>query len=246
MLRGKEDSAIFSGLMHTITATVRDASSSPSALRRKGVLPAVVYGPKQKAIPITLPLRSFEKTLRNAGESSIIELSGVTDAPLQVLIHGVDHDPVTNVPRHADFYAIEKGAKVEVKVPLVFAGEAPAVKEGANIVKVLHEIAIKAEAAALPHELRVDLSALQKVGDQIRAKDITLPAGVELDASLEEVIALAQEVKEEAVEVPATVDLSAIEVEKKGKEEVVGEAGAAPAGAAEAKKTEAKKPEPKK
>ncbi len=227
--------------MHTLTATKRDTASSLSALRRAGSLPAVVYGPKQKAVSIVLPLKAFEKMLRVAGESSIIELSGVEAAPLQVLIHDVDHHPVTSVPRHADFYAIEKGAKVEVKVPLVFVGESPAAKDGANIVKVLHEVEIEAEAAALPHELKVDISLIQKIGDQIRAKDIVLPAGVTLNTALEEVIALAQEVKEEVVEAPVAVDLSAIEVEKKGKEEVEGEAGAAPAAAADAKKPEGKK-----
>lgn len=212
--------------MFTLTATKRDTASTLSAVRRSGSLPAVVYGPKQNATAIVLPLKSFEKALKDAGESSIIELSGVEKEPLQVLIHEVDLDPVTSVPRHADFYAIEKGAKVEVTVPLVFTGEAPAAKEGANIVKVLHEVDIEAEAAALPHELAVDISALAAVGDQIRARDIMLPAGVRLVTDLEEVIALAQEVKEEVVEAPAAVDLSAIEVEKKGKEEVEGEAGA--------------------
>ncbi|HUQ30300.1 MAG TPA: 50S ribosomal protein L25 [Candidatus Paceibacterota bacterium] len=222
--------------MFTLTAAKRDTSATLSAIRRAGSLPAIVYGPKQESTPITLPLRAFEKAFRDAGESSVIELSGVAAAPLQVLIHEVDLDPVTSIPRHADFYAIEKGAKVEVAVPLVFVGDAPAVKAGALVVKVLHELEIEAEAANLPHELTVDISTLVAFGDQIRAQDIKLPAGVTLKISPDEVIALAQEVKEEVVEVAPAADLSTIEVEKKGKEEEEGEAGAAAAPAPEAKK----------
>ena len=222
--------------MHTLTAQKRDSKTTLSALRQGGSIPAVVYGPKQEATSFVLPLTVFEKTLKEAGESSVIQLSGIAAEPLQVLIHEVDLDPITSVPRHADFYAIEKGAKVEVAVQLVFVGESPAVKGGANLIKVMHEVEIEAEPANLPHEITVDISVLAAIGDQIHASDLKLPPGVELKVSPDEVVALTQEVKEEVVEVAAPADLSAIEVEKKGKEE---EEGAA-APAADAKKEEKK------
>lgn len=205
--------------MITLTAEKRDAlGKKTDALKAAGTMPAVVYGPKQEAVAISLSAREFEKALKTAGESSVIELGGL-GAPMQVLIHDVDHDPVTNAPRHADFYAIEKGAKIEVAVPLVFVGEAPAEKAGANIVKVMHEVEIEADAAHLPHDIQVDISALTAIGDQIHVKDLVMPSGVALKTDGDEVIALAQEVKEEVEVAPAAVDMGAIEVEKKGKEE---------------------------
>jgi large subunit ribosomal protein L25 len=213
--------------MITLTAEKRDALGKKAGdLKADGKMPAVVYGPKQAATSIVIELRAFEKAFKTAGESSVLELGGL-GAPMQVLIHDVDHDPVTNVPRHADFYAIEKGAKIEVAVPLVFVGEAPAEKAGANIVKVMHEVEIEADAAHLPHDIQVDISGLAAIDDQIHAKDLVLPSGVALKTDGDEVIALAQEVKEEVEEAPAAVDMGAIEVEKKGKEEgAEGEAAA--------------------
>src|SRR5690606_34781986 len=108
-----------------------------ASLNAQDALPAVVYGPKQEAISVTVPLRAFEALLRAGGENALIELSGL-EKPFQVLIHDLDRDPVTHVPRHADFYAVEKGAKVTVSVPLTFVGESAAIKAGANLVKVLH------------------------------------------------------------------------------------------------------------
>ena len=204
--------------MFTLTAHKRELATKPSALRRSGSMPAIVYGPKQPSIAIAIERASFEKVFKEAGESSVIELFGPTDHSLQVLVHHVDLDPVTSAPRHADFYAIEKGMKLEVEVPLVFIGESAAVKAGANLVKVLHELSIEADAAHLPHELSVDISVLAEVGDRIHAKDIALPAGVVLLTDAEEVVALAQEVAE-VEEETVSADLSAIEVEKKGKEE---------------------------
>jgi large subunit ribosomal protein L25 len=179
-------------------------------------MPAIVYGTKQEATPITVVLRDFQRILREQGESSVLELTGLGKS-LQVLIHDIDLDPVTSVPRHADFYAIEKGAKVEMEVPLTFIGESEAVKGGANLVTILREITVEADAAHLPHELEIDISVLANMGDQIHVSDIKLPTGVTMITEGDEVIALIQEVAVEEETTDAPVDMSAIEVEKKGK-----------------------------
>lgn len=202
-----------------MNAQTREATGKEAgrALAAVGRIPAVVYGPKQDATSISLEAGEFKKILRDAGESSVISLTGL-GADMQVLIHDVDFDPVTNLPRHADLYAIEKGAKVEVAVPLSFIGEAPAVKLGMNIVKVMHELEIEADPANLPHEIEVDMSALAAEGDQIRVSDLKIPAGVTVKVDGEEVVALAQAIEEEKEEDSAAPDMDSIEVEGKGKE----------------------------
>jgi large subunit ribosomal protein L25 len=191
---------------------------STKVLAGEGVIPAVVYGPKQEAIPVSVPLLAFEAILRHGGESALIELSGL-EKPVQALVHDLDRDPVTHVPRHVDFYAVEKGAKVTVSVPLSFVGESMAVKSGANLVKVLHEIEIEADATKLPSEIEVDITSLNAEGDQIHVSDLKAPSGVAILTSEEEVVALAQAVAEETEEETAGPDMSAIEVEQKGKSE---------------------------
>ena len=214
--------------MLTLTATKREETGKRSKrLIASGTLPAVVYGPKQESLSISIPEKAFENVLKEAGESSVVELSGVTSSPLQVLIHEVDRDPVTNTPRHADFYAIEKGAKVEVEVPLVFVGESPAVKAGANLVKVLHELKIEADPANLPHDISVDISTLVEVGSHILVQDLKIPANVQVLEEAEQVVALIQEVTVEEEAPVASVDMAAIEVEKKGKEDEAPAEGAA-------------------
>lgn len=200
---------------------------SASMLRRAGSIPAVVYGAHQESTAIAISARAFEKVLREAGEATIVSLAGLGE-PLPTLIHEVDLDPITNRPRHVDFYAVTKGEKVEVAIPLVFVGESPAVEAGANLVKVLHELEVEADPMNLPHSIEVDLSALVAINDRIHAKDLVLPVGVTLMTESEEVVALVQEVVEEKEEEVAPADIASIEVEKKGKEEVEGEAPAAP------------------
>ncbi len=232
--------------MVTLNVEKRDAKLSPEKIRKAGNLPAVFYGKKEKSTSIMLPYAIFEKTLKEAGESSVIHLNG-DGIDLDVLIHDVDLDPVTDKPRHVDFYAIEKGKKLEIAVPLEFIGVSPAVKDlGGVLVKVMHEVEIEALPKDLPRSLQVDISGLITFEDVVTAKDIKLPEGVTLKIKPEDVVASVYEPKEEVVE-EVPVDLSTIEVAKKGKEEVEGEAGAEGAVKADAgKKPEAGKKEEKK
>ena len=164
---------------------------------------------------------AFEKVLREAGEATVVSLSGLggSTPTLPTLIHEVDLDPLTNLPRHVDFYAVTKGQKVEVAIPLVFVGVSPAVEAGANLVKVMHELEVEADPMNLPHNIEVDISTLVALGDKIHASDLALPSGIELVTPKEEVVALVQEIVEEKEEVVAPADISTIEVEKKGKDE---------------------------
>lgn len=206
-------------MQHNLTVSPRTVvGKSTQVLAKEGVIPAVVYGPKQEAISISVPLLALEAILRHGGESSLITLAGL-EKPVQALIHDLDRDPVTHAPRHVDFYAVEKGAKVTVSVPLSFVGESMALKSGANLVKVLHEVEIEADATKLPSEIEVDISPLAAEGDQIHVSDLKAPSGVTILTPGDEVLALAQAVAEETEEETAALDMSAIEVEQKGKAE---------------------------
>ena len=205
----------------TLETHPRDAKVNVGALRRSGKMPAVYYGKRQASMSVTVSAVDFSKVLKKAGESSVVSLK-TKDGVLDSLIYAVDCDPVTGAYRHADFYVFEKGQKIKVKIPLEFTGVSPAVKElGGVLVKVLREVEIEATPKDLPHTLSVDISKLVTFESQVLAKDIILPAGVTLIAKPDEVVASVYEPKEEVVEV-APVDLSAIEVEKKGKKEEEG------------------------
>jgi large subunit ribosomal protein L25 len=160
---------------------------------------------------------------------------------VDVLIHEVQVDPVTDEPIHVDFLAIDMKKKIRVKVPLVFEGISNAVKNGiGNLVKVLYEFEIEALPADLPHNLAVDISKLETLKDQIFVSDVKLPAGVVVINNPTEVVASIVEQVEEKEEVVAPVDLSAIEVEKKGKVAEEGEGATENAAPAKEEKPEKK------
>jgi large subunit ribosomal protein L25 len=190
-------------------------------LLKKGEMPATIYGPKQEAVSISVPVRAFQKVWKQGGESTVVILKGLGDEK-ETLIHEVSFDPISDLPRHADFYAIEKGKKVRVGVPIEFVGVSGAVKElGGVLLKVMHELEIEVMPKDLPHVIEVDISPLTTLGSSISIEDLKLPAGVTVLNKPDEVVVMASEVKEEE-EVVAPMDLSQIEVEKKGKKEEEG------------------------
>jgi large subunit ribosomal protein L25 len=215
--------------MFAIKGKKRDDSIKLDDLRKGGEIPAVFYGAGKETTSISVPIIEFKKIWRDAGESSTIKVE-MPDKNIDVLIHEVQVDPVTSEPIHADFLAVDMKKKIRVNVPLVFEGISNAVKSGlGNLVKVLHEIEIEALPSDLPHDLTVDISKLNSLEDNIIVSDIKLPAGVVVITHAEDVVASIVAQVEEKEEVVAPVDLSAIEVEKKGKKEEEAPEAAAPA-----------------
>lgn len=213
--------------MLTLEAKPRNTKENPSAVRKAGFVPAVFYGRKEKSTPISVSQKDFIKVWKVAGESSIISLNGADKEDKQVLIQDVSRDPVTGMPTHVDFYAIEKDKKLRVKVPIEFMGSSLAVKDlGGILVKVMHEFEIEALPKDLIPSISVDISALVALDSQIAVKDISLPKTVTAIANPDDVIAAVSVAKDEPEEPAAPVDLSTIEVEKKGKEAKEGEEGA--------------------
>ena len=178
----------------------RDAKESTDTLRQRGVVPAVFYGPKQAATPISIDAKALERIWKEAGETTIITLSGVGESK-DSLIHDMQFHPVTGALVHADFYVLEKGKKVKIEVPLEFVGNAPAEKQGHIITKVMHKVEIEVAPAELPHKLEVDLAVLQGVGDHITVSDIKLPPSASLITHGEEIVASVIEFKEESAEI---------------------------------------------
>ncbi len=198
--------------------SITTAPRAKKETKKEGYVPAVYYGSHSDAVSVFVNAKEFAKVLASEGASSSVSL--VTEHGKETaMIQDVQVHPVKGHIIHADFFVLEKGQKVHVKTPIEFTGESAAVKAGGVLVKVLHELSVEGDPAVLPHEFTVDISALVDEHSVIHVSDIKLPAGVELyHVTGTDIIASIAVAQEEVTEVTPT-DLSAIEVEKKGKKE---------------------------
>ncbi|MDD3662390.1 MAG: 50S ribosomal protein L25 [Candidatus Pacebacteria bacterium] len=214
--------------MNKLTATKRSKTDKLKIVRNNGMVPAVVYGAQVENTTISVEKVAFEKVFKLVGETStiVLEINDEKNGLVKVdaLIHDIQVDPIKGFPIHVDFLAVDMNKPVEVSVPVEFIGVAKAEKDGLGVlVKIIHELEVEALPKDIPHNIEVDISALETLDSQILVKDITLPKGVLMKTGEDEVIALIAPMKEEVQEENASVDLSAIEVEKKGKKEDEGE-----------------------
>lgn len=169
-------------------------------LRERGVLPAVIYGYDLASTPIQVDSKEFEKVYRQVGESSLVYVN-LDGQVLPGIIHEAVRDAITDKFIHADFYKVNLKEKITAEVQLVFTGESPAIKElGGILVKNINEIEVEALPQDLPHEIEVDISALQVLNSHLLIKDLKLPSGVELKNKEKtgEIVALIQEPISEA------------------------------------------------
>lgn len=206
--------------MITLKAHKRTTEKA-ATLRAEGTLPAVCYGPNNETMAIAVPLADFMKVFKEAGETSTISLDfGSEKTP--VIVHDLQRDPIKDLPTHVDFYIVDMKKELEVKVPIEFTGLAEAEKTGlGTVMKVLHEVEVKALPDKIPHSIIVDITGLATLEDKIHVSDLVIPAGVTIITPAEETVVLIAAFVEEKEEV-VPVDLSAIEVEKKGKQEEEG------------------------
>ena len=209
--------------MFSLLAQKREAVGTKVAeLRNKGLLPVVLYGPKIKNQTLKVDEKEFDKIYKIAGESSLITLR-LDDKNFQVLIHQTQKDPFSGKFLHVDFYQPLLTEETEASIPLVFDGEAPAVKElGGTLIKNIYEIDVKALPQNLPRAIKVNIEKLKTFEDSILIKDLIIPKDVEILKDLEEVVALVtpQEKVEEELERPIEEKVDEVEkVEKEKREE---------------------------
>ncbi|MDP3697687.1 MAG: 50S ribosomal protein L25 [Candidatus Taylorbacteria bacterium] len=211
--------------------------SKVKALRSSGYIPAVLYGKGQEALNLQVPVKDFTKVLKEAGESTLVYVNVGKDT-YPTIIHDVAKDPVKDHIIHADFYKVSLTEKIKTKVPVVFVGESPAIKDLAGIfVRNVNELEVEALPQNLPHEISIDISSLKNFRDQILVKDINLGPDVKIEAEPDTILATVQEPKSQeeldaelAAPTAGVEDVKVIEKEKKEEEALAeGEAETTPA-----------------
>ena len=175
-----------------LSAQTRDLKTKTQELLSKGLLPAVVFGKETKPTPVAIKQLDFFKAFREAGEASIIDLKIEGEKGLRpVLVSEIQRSPLNSSPIHIGFHQIVLKEKVTVHVPIVFVGEAPAVKNSLGVLlELLNEIEVEAFPRDLPNHFTVDISGLTEVNQGIHVKDLGIDASkIEVKASPEELVA---------------------------------------------------------
>jgi large subunit ribosomal protein L25 len=176
-------------------------------IRRANKVPAVLYGHGADPRHISLPGHELMLALKTQNALLTLDIDGGADE--LALPKEVQRDPIKGFIEHVDLVVVRRGEKVHVEVAVHLVGEAAP----DTFVTTEHQtLTVEAEATAIPTGVDISIQGL-KVGTQIHAKDVKLPAGVTLvtdeDALIVNISAAttAEELEAELAEAEAEVGI---------------------------------------
>ncbi|WP_181703225.1 50S ribosomal protein L25/general stress protein Ctc [Chthonobacter albigriseus] len=165
---------------YELKASARDrvGKGSARALRREGLIPAVIYGDKQAPLSIALNANEVSKKLHAGGFLTHVATIDVGGEKIRVLPRDYQTDPVKDFLIHVDFLRVTANSKITVDVPVHFLNQDTSVglKRGGVLNIVRHEIELEVSPDAIPEFIEVDLKDAD-IGDSIHISAIKLPEG---------------------------------------------------------------------
>ena len=158
--------------------------------RRDESIPAVLYGFEQDNTNLWVDGRSAEALFKEVGRSRLLNLAIDGKDFIKVVIKEAQRDPVTDAIIHFDLYRVDLKKPIDIKVPIHFIGEAPAVKVlGGTLLASLHRLEIRCLPEDIIKDVEVDLTVIEAFDDAIHVESLKLPANVEVLTNLETVVA---------------------------------------------------------
>jgi large subunit ribosomal protein L25 len=209
-------------------------------LRAQGHLPAILYGPKQETISISVNERDFQRVLSTQGETVIVDLTigGEVTKECRAIVKEIQRHPATGKILHLDFQYIRRGERIRLEIPVVLTGDPVGVKEmGGVLERGSRTLNIRCLPRHIIENIEIDVSHL-KIQDAVHVKDIEsrYPDFEFLD-DLETTLAIVVPPRVEVEVTPDEEEAEEPEVIAKGKEEEGEGEGTAAKEAKDAKET---------
>jgi len=166
----------------TIKAEKRDVKGTTASkrLRRTGVVPAVVYGAKQREYAIQLDSKTFADLARQHSHNFLVnlEIEGANEKSKLAIVQDIQRNPLNGALIHIDFRTVSESDTIHATVPIELQGEPIGVKSGGGLLEQLvHEIEISCRPSDLPETIVNDVESLE-LGQTLKVSDLNLPKGV--------------------------------------------------------------------
>jgi len=229
-----------------LSAKKRDMSVKAKDYRKQDKITGEYYGKGVTNLSIAMDYQEFKKVYKQAGKSTVLNLEIEGEKPTYALVQEVDYNPVTDDFLHIDFIHVDLDKEVTTKIPYVFVGVSPAVKDLHGTLNLgVDSLEVKCLAKDLVHSIEVDISSLVDFNSVLHVSDVKVPAGLTVVSSPMMVVATVtpvREDKEETASAAATVAAEgAAPAEGAAAEGAAAEGAAAKPGAPAAKAAAPKK-----
>jgi len=212
--------------------TVRGEARGPGGkhrnerLRRRGLIPAVIYGHNEPPATAAVSRHDLALALEHMKHVVQMELDGKLS---QYLIKDVQYDHLQKDPIHVDLMRVSLHERVHVKVALELKGEPKGIHEGGELVHLITDLEVECPLSQIPEVLYHNIKDLA-LGHALHVKELDLPAHIKPRHNPDDIVALVRlkrgvGVEEEAAAAPAEAATAEPEVIGKGPKEKEEEGG---------------------
>jgi large subunit ribosomal protein L25 len=184
------------------------------AMRRGGMVPAVIYGRGREPAPLSVDGAALGRLLEKiVPASTIVELT-LGNETVPALIREVQRHPVRPGIVHVDFYEIRAGEKIRLEVPIHCVGTPEGVRnQGGTLDQVIRTVEIEVLPKDIPERVELDVTTLT-IGRSLHVSDLNIPnAEILTDPALTVATVVAPRVEEVAVPAAAAVEGAPVEGE---------------------------------
>jgi large subunit ribosomal protein L25 len=167
-----------------LTANVRKSTGKgiSKALRRQGLIPGVLYGPKSEPIPISVDTLDIEKLFKHSGSNQAplnLTIKNGESIKKTAMIKDLQLHPVSRRFLHIDLYEVAMDKKIQVRVPVVLTGIAKGTEAGGTLQLVRRELDVLCYPLDIPEFISIDVSEMQ-IGDSIHIEEIPVSENIEV------------------------------------------------------------------
>ena len=167
-----------------LKVTVRETTGNGAAreLRREGMIPAILYGPKAEPVMLSVTTKKLENILKTSNIGQVLLNLLIQNGKQQsrtAMIKELQTQPISGSLLHVDFYEVAMDQKIKISIPVVTTGQAKGVEEGGVLQLVRHEVEVFCYPNNIPESLEVDIADMG-IGDSRHVDEVSIAESFEL------------------------------------------------------------------
>ena len=147
-----------------------------SALRSKGLIPAILYGGKNPNLKISIEEKYLNEIYNSESFLSTVINLNIDGKTEKVIPRDISFNVISDKPNHIDFMRIVGGSKIILEIPVIFKNnsESPGLKRGGVLNIVRRKVELQCIAEKIPEKIEIDLTGLD-IGASIKISAVKLP-----------------------------------------------------------------------
>ena len=141
-----------------VTSRQEIRSKAAKALRKKGMIPGVLYFSGEENVNISVEKSVLFHAMQSGQRIFEIDQDGESQ---YTMIKQLQYHPVTDEVIHIDLMRVRRSEKITIYVPLVLVGDSIGVKEGGVLSQSLNQIEISCFPTDVPEQIELNIEDLE-------------------------------------------------------------------------------------